>query len=208
MIRVQSDLRRQIEGHRQPGGSVREQILVALVRLLGIAHAGVLTHGPQAAAVHGGLHAAGIGELSGIGHVAVVVPGGKIGGRVEGTYGDMGRRLRAGGGGAPFVVRYSLFASGCSLQLLALRLTLQNELRPNQAKEAVKHMASTNRPGPAAWLAWYLPYSRMPAMAPIPAIARKMKPVTSSQSWCRTWPKELAVARIAFSNALPVRLRP
>jgi hypothetical protein len=44
-------------------------------------------------------------------------------------------------------------------------------------------------------------------MAPIPAIAKNMKPVTSSQSWCSTWPKERAVARIAASTALPVRLR-
>jgi len=47
---------------------------------------------------------------------------------------------------------------------------------------AVKQAATIRRPGPAACPAWYLAYSRKPASAPIPAIARKVKPVTSSQS--------------------------
>jgi len=46
----------------------------------------------------------------------------------------------------------------------------------------VKQTASTRRPGPVAWPDWYFPYSRMPAMAPIPASARNVNPVTSSQS--------------------------
>ena len=58
MIGVEADLRGQIKGNRESGRSIRQQIFVALVRFLGVAHAGVLAHGPEAAAVHGGLHAA------------------------------------------------------------------------------------------------------------------------------------------------------
>ena len=86
LIGVEADLRRQIERHRQSGGSVREQIFVALVRFLGVAHAGVLAHGPEAAAIHGGLHAAREGKFAGVADVAVVVPRGEIFGRVERMY--------------------------------------------------------------------------------------------------------------------------
>src|ERR1700731_3392160 len=91
--------------------------------------------------------------------------------------------------------------------LLALFYTRQNELTPNQMNETVKHTASTSRPGPAAWPDWYFPYSRMPARAPMPAIARKVNPVTSSQSWCSPRPKEGAIARVPASTARPLRLR-
>jgi len=40
------------------------------------------------------------------------------------------------------------------------------------------------------------------------AKARKTKPVTSSQSWCKTRPKWLAVVRAPFTTALTVRFRP
>jgi len=58
----------------------------------------------------------------------------------------------------------------------------QNELSPNHANETVKHAARIRRPGPAARPAWYLVYSRSPASAPTPESARKVNPVTSSQS--------------------------
>ena len=83
VVGVQPDLRRQIEGDAQAGGALAQQIFVAAVRLVGVAHAGVLPHGPQAAAIHGGLHAAGVGKLSGIAELAVVVPAFQIGGRVQ-----------------------------------------------------------------------------------------------------------------------------
>jgi hypothetical protein len=91
--------------------------------------------------------------------------------------------------------------------LFALFFTRQNELTPNQMNETVKHTASTSRPGPAAWPDWYFPYSRMPASAPIPPIAKKVNPVTSNQSWCNTRPKERAMARVPASTARPLRLR-
>src|SRR5450432_1326006 len=45
-------------------------------------------------------------------------------------------------------------------------------------------------------------------MPPTAAITRKTNPVTSSQSWCKTLPKERAVARAAPVSARTVRLRP
>src|SRR5690606_21257637 len=53
------------EGHAQAGLPALEQVVVARVALLGAAEARVLAHGPEAAAVHGGLHAAGEGVLPG-----------------------------------------------------------------------------------------------------------------------------------------------
>jgi hypothetical protein len=44
---------------------VRQQIVVAAVRFLGVAHTGVLAHGPKTATVHGGLDAAGVGIFAG-----------------------------------------------------------------------------------------------------------------------------------------------
>src|SRR5208283_4456307 len=74
-----------------------QQVLVTPVRLVGVTHAGVLPHGPQAAAVHGGLYAAGVRELPGISEVAVVVPAFKIGRRIKRMNADVGRSfLRLG----------------------------------------------------------------------------------------------------------------
>jgi hypothetical protein len=47
IIGVQPDLRRQVESHAQPGGALAQEILVAPVRLLGVAHAGILPHRPE-----------------------------------------------------------------------------------------------------------------------------------------------------------------
>ena len=89
VVGVESDLRRQIEGDAQSGGALAQQIFVAAVRLVGVAHAGVLPHGPQAAAIHRGLHAARVGKLSGIAELRVVVPAFEIGGRVQRIDGDV-----------------------------------------------------------------------------------------------------------------------
>ena len=70
MIGIQADLGGQIEGNRKARGAIRQQIFVALVGFLGVAHAGVLAHGPEPAAIHGGLHAAGEGIFAGIADVA------------------------------------------------------------------------------------------------------------------------------------------
>ena len=89
MIGIHANLRRQIERHRKPGRAIRQQIFVAFVRLLGIAHARILAHGPQPAAVHGGLHAARKGIFAGIANFAFVVGAFEIGRRVERINGNV-----------------------------------------------------------------------------------------------------------------------
>ena len=64
-VRVVAHLGRQVKGHREAGLAGGEQVFVALVGFLGGAETGVLAHGPEAAAVHGRLHAAGVRILAG-----------------------------------------------------------------------------------------------------------------------------------------------
>ena len=53
-----------VERDREPGLAPLEQELVALVGVLGGAEPGELAHGPEPAAVHRGVDAAGEGELA------------------------------------------------------------------------------------------------------------------------------------------------
>ena len=61
MVRVVADLGRQVEGHREAGRPLGEEIPVALVRLRGAGVAGVLAHGPVPLAVHVRVEPAGVG---------------------------------------------------------------------------------------------------------------------------------------------------
>ena len=83
MIGIHADLRGQIKRHGESRGPVGQQILVAFVRFLGVAHAGVLAHGPEASAVHGGLHAARKRIFAGISDLAFVVRAFEIGRSIE-----------------------------------------------------------------------------------------------------------------------------
>ena len=60
MVGVVAHERGEIECNRQAGLATREQELVPLVGVLGGPEPGKLPHGPQAAAVHVGVNAAGI----------------------------------------------------------------------------------------------------------------------------------------------------
>ena len=64
MVGVVAHQGREIERDREPGLSALEQELVALVGVLGGAEAGELAHGPEPAAVHRGVDAAGERELA------------------------------------------------------------------------------------------------------------------------------------------------
>ena len=83
MVGIESDLRGQVKGDGETGSAVGQQILVALVGFLGVAHAGILPHGPEAAAVHGGLHAARVGIFAGVSDFAFLLLAVLIGGRVQ-----------------------------------------------------------------------------------------------------------------------------
>ena len=77
MIGVVAHLRRQVEGDREAGRAVFQQVAVALVRLLGGGVARVLAHRPEAAAIHRRLDAARVGILAGIAQRLVGVPAGE-----------------------------------------------------------------------------------------------------------------------------------
>ncbi len=66
VVRVAAELRGQVERHRQPGRAVLDQVVEALVRLLGARVAGVLAHRPLAAAVHVRVDPAREGVLPGL----------------------------------------------------------------------------------------------------------------------------------------------
>ncbi len=83
MVRVHADLRRQIKCHGKTCGALGKKIFVALVRFFRVAHAGVLAHGPKAAAIHGGLHAAGKRKVTRITHVPVIAPALKVSRRIQ-----------------------------------------------------------------------------------------------------------------------------
>ena len=73
-VGVVARLRGQVEGDAQARLPLFEQVAVAPVRLLGGGEAGVLAHRPQAAPVHRGLDAAGVGILSRVADVLVIAP--------------------------------------------------------------------------------------------------------------------------------------
>ena len=91
MVAVVADLRGQVEGHREAGLALLQQVAVAAVGLLGAGEAGVLAHGPEAAAVHGRLDAAGEGVLAGEAGLVQVVTLDVVGG-VDALHGEAGAR--------------------------------------------------------------------------------------------------------------------
>ena len=66
MIGIQPNLRRQIERHGKPRLAFAKQIAVPLVGFSGAGEARVLAHGPEAAAIHGGINAARVGKFAGV----------------------------------------------------------------------------------------------------------------------------------------------
>jgi len=90
-IRVVAHLRGQVEGDRQPRLALLEQVAEALVGLARGREAGVLTHGPQPAAVHRRLDTTRIGVLTGEAEGLVGRQIGRVGGVVDVSDLDIGR---------------------------------------------------------------------------------------------------------------------
>ena len=65
MIGIVADLGGEVEGHRQAGLTGFQEEVVTFVGLLGGGETGVLAHGPEAAAISGGLHRPGVRILTG-----------------------------------------------------------------------------------------------------------------------------------------------
>ena len=82
-IGVVAHLGRQVEGDRQAGLALVEQVTEAPVGLRGRGEAGVLAHRPEAAAVHRRLDAARERILARPTKIAVLVEVGRVGGGVE-----------------------------------------------------------------------------------------------------------------------------
>jgi len=66
VIGVAAELGRQVEGHREPGRAVLDQVAVALVGVLGGGEARVLAHRPEPIPVHPLMDAAGEGRRAGL----------------------------------------------------------------------------------------------------------------------------------------------
>ena len=75
IVRIEAELRGQVEGDAQAGLTAGKQQPVPLVALLGGGHPGVLAHGPAAAPVHRRVDAAGVGKDTGIGQIPGASPG-------------------------------------------------------------------------------------------------------------------------------------
>ena len=63
MVGIKTHLRGQIEGDGQARLALRQEVAVARVRLASRAEAGILPHGPELAAIHGGIDSACVGKL-------------------------------------------------------------------------------------------------------------------------------------------------
>jgi hypothetical protein len=108
VIRIEAHERRQIEGDGESGLALREEVMVARVGLFGGGEPGELPHGPQPAAIHTFVDAAGVRELSGRGRRGGGT--GRIGGfegqSAEGPIGPSGdgRGPTGKGGGHRFFI--------------------------------------------------------------------------------------------------------
>ncbi len=65
IIRIVADLGGKVESHGQAGLALLKEIFIPLIRFLGRGKPGVLTHGPEPAAVHGRLNAARVRVFAG-----------------------------------------------------------------------------------------------------------------------------------------------
>src|ERR1019366_4495097 len=129
----------QVKGHRQAGLPLRQQIVIAQVGLLRSGEAGELAHGPELAAVHIAMDAAGVRELSGRGV-------GEIAGAVHGLDGNStdGRELAIDG------------FHECPARVILALLTLSSALylRTNPTCSNLRFFASTTSAAPPMSNCW------------------------------------------------------
>ena len=74
VVGIHADLGGEIEGDGEAVDTLRQEVAIALIRFNGGAEARVLARGPEAAAVHRGVDAAGERELAWIGELGFRVP--------------------------------------------------------------------------------------------------------------------------------------
>jgi len=83
MVGVVAHERREVEGCGESGLAVGQEVTEAFVGIFSRTEASELAHGPKAAAVHGGVNAAGVGRFARVRELRFGIPVGKIGFRVE-----------------------------------------------------------------------------------------------------------------------------
>jgi len=83
VVAVEAHQRRHVEGRREPGLALVDEVVEPLVGLLGSAEASELPHRPRATAVARGIDASRVRELPGEAEVLLVVRVGDVVGRVE-----------------------------------------------------------------------------------------------------------------------------
>ena len=96
VVAIEAHQRRQIEGGAQPVCPLSSRNLKALIGLVGGAEPSELPHGPEPAAVHRGMHAAGERILAGKAEIGVRIEAAQAVRRVQsfdGHAADGGRRL-------------------------------------------------------------------------------------------------------------------
>ena len=111
VIGIHADLGRKIEGDGEASLTFAEEIAITLVGFDCGAKAGVLAHGPEAAAVHGGIDAASEGEFAGITENGFGIPVGEVFFGIEAIDGNAGGRgeflfALGGSGGFGFGIRH------------------------------------------------------------------------------------------------------
>src|SRR5438876_1299407 len=125
-----------VEGHRQACLALREQELVAAVRLFGVAVAGELTDGPELAPIHGRIHPPRVGKFTRVAKLVVVTPSGEVFWRIERLHGHA--RDRGGG-----LLRCPLPGAIPGRPLLVRGLaTKRHQLPPCDARSARSSSAS------------------------------------------------------------------
>ena len=108
MVGVEADLCGKIESHRKARLAFAQEITIAAVGFDGRAEAGILAHGPEAAAVHRGIDSARVRKFAGVAEAGFRIPAGEIFfgvKRIDGKAGKSGEFFLASGGGSGFEFR-------------------------------------------------------------------------------------------------------
>src|SRR6202044_2613134 len=168
VVGVHADLGGEVEGDRESFHTLSQQIPVTLVRFRGAAEPGVLTGGPQAAAIHGGIYAAGKREFAGEAEIAFGVETRQVlrgYDRVQGQAGGRGR----------------LLLRGC-MRVIFHRTRRE---RRKEVKAKISIAAAYTSVKPSSHAVGRLCHSRQAATAPYTANMAKSAPVASWKN-CRT----------------------
>ena len=87
-------MRGEIEGYGQARCAMGKQVFVTFVGFIGVAHASVLSHGPEASAIHGWLDATCKGILARVSDIRFQILTLEVRGRIERMDGNVRGSLR------------------------------------------------------------------------------------------------------------------